>query len=85
VCPRTRPPVRLEFRRINQARAEIELMRGDTWLYTLAVWTSSRGWDFAQAGTAKAGSLRAVLPEVVRRTGTRFACGTLEPVKEKVA
>jgi hypothetical protein len=79
VCPRIRPPVRLEFRRISQVRAELELMRGDTWLYTLAVWTASRGWDFSMAGAAKVNSLPAVLAEVVNRAGTAFARSTLPP------
>lgn len=78
VCPRSRPPIRLEFRRISQTRAEIVIARAGVALYTVGVWREKRGWDLGPAGEAKQRSLRAVLPEVCRRAGTSLALRTLE-------
>jgi len=78
VCPRYRAPVRLSFRRVNMQRAEIDITRAGVVLYTVASWTPRQGWDFTTAGDAKRLSLPAVLQEVIRRAGTRFARQTLE-------
>ncbi len=78
VCPRGRAPVRLEFRRINQTRAELVIARAGVALYTAGIWRPKNGWDLGSAGKLKAKSLRAVLPEVCKRAGTALALRTLE-------
>lgn len=71
-------PVRLEFRRISQTRAELVIARAGVVIYTVATWRLKSGWDFGAAGELKARSLRAVLPTVCQRTGTSLALRTLE-------
>jgi hypothetical protein len=73
VCTRPPPPVRLGVRKLNAYHAELVLRRGGKRIDVLGVWTQGQGWDFSQAGDAKARSLPAVISLVEAREERRLA------------
>jgi hypothetical protein len=77
VCPRARPPLRLDFRRVNMERGELVLARNGAVLCTLGTWTRRGDWDFSLAGDAKSKHLRLVIEAVMRRHGTALALRTV--------